>query len=260
MRRDNIFWGAALILFGVLLFLQQSGIIANVFTFFWPITLILVGGWLILSVYWRGDQSLDETFSIPLGEAKRVEYKFSHGAGQIEIRGGASSGQAIVGSTGMGMNHGSQLNGDGLEVHVEAGPSIIPIIGPSQGIWKFQLTQEVPITLSVEAGASSIDINLVDVLATRIELSTGASSSNVTLPARGQSFLEVESGAASVNIRVPEATSARIHVEEGVSAINVDTNRFPSLSSNLYQSSDFDTATDRSEINIESGLGSVNVK
>jgi hypothetical protein len=82
----------------------------------------------------------------------------------------------------------------------------------------------------------------------------------VTLPARGASFLDVESGAASVNIRVPEATSARIHVEEGVSAINVDTNRFPRLNSNLYQSSGFDTAVDRAEINIESGLGSVTVK
>ena len=260
MKRDNIFWGAALILFGVLLFLQQSGIIANIFTFFWPITLILVGGWLILSVYWRGDQSVEETFSIPLGEAKRVDYKFSHGAGQIEIHGGASAGMALVGTTAMGMNHRNRLNGESLEVKVEAGPSLVPFIGPSQGVWRFQLTKEVPITLSMEAGASSIDINLLDLQATRIELSTGASSSNVTLPAHGASFLDVESGAASVNIRVPEATAARIHVEEGVSAISVDTNRFPRLNSSLYQSPDFDTATDRAEINIESGLGSVTVK
>ena len=260
MRRDNLFWGAALILFGILLVLQQSGIIANVFTFFWPITLILVGGWLILSVYWRGDPSLEETFSIPLGEAKRVEYKFSHGAGQIEIHGGTPSGTALVGTTGMGMNQRNRLNGDRLEVKVEAGPSLVPFIGPSQGVWRFQVTQEVPITLSVEAGASSIDIDLRDVQATHVELSTGASSSNVTLPARGASLLDVESGAASVNIRVPEATAARIRVEEGVSAINVDTNRFPRLNSGLYQSTDFDAAADRAEINIESGLGSVTVK
>ena len=260
MRRDNIFWGAALILFGILLVLQQSGVVSNVFTFFWPITLILVGGWLILSVYWRGDPAAEETFSIPLGAAKRVEYKFSHGAGQIEIHGGTPAGTALVGSTGMGMNHRNRLNGDRLEVKVEAGPSLVPFIGPSQGVWRFQLTQEVPVRLSVEAGASSIDLNLRDVQATHVELSTGASSSNVTLPARGASFLEVESGAASVNIRVPEATAARIRVKEGVSAINVDTNRFPRLDSGLYQSADFDTAADRAEINIESGLGSVTVK
>jgi hypothetical protein len=260
MRRDNIFWGTALILFGVLLFLQQQGIIANIFTFFWPITLILVGGWLILSVYWQPDRSLEETFSVPLGEAKRVEYKFSHGAGQIKIHGGASSGQALIGTTAAGMNHRSKLNGDRLEVQVEAGPSFVPFIGPSAGIWHFQLTQEVPVTLSVDAGASSVDIDLIDVQATHVELNTGASSSNVTLPAHGASLLDVEAGVASVDIRVPEATAARIRVDEGMSAVNVDTNRFPRLDSRLYQSSNFDTAVDRAEINIEAGLGSVSVK
>jgi hypothetical protein len=85
MRRDNIFWGGALILLGVLLFLQAQGIISNIFTFFWPIALILVGGWLIMSVYWRSDEASDDTFSIPLGEAKSVKYSFAHGAAQIEI-------------------------------------------------------------------------------------------------------------------------------------------------------------------------------
>ena len=260
MRRDNIFWGAALILFGVLLLLQERGIISNIFTFFWPLTLILVGGWLILSVYWRSDRSLEETFSVPLGEAKSVKYKFSHGAGQIEIHGGTPSGTALVGTTAVGMNHRSQLNGDRLEVQVEAGPSFVPFIGPAQGVWRFQLSQEVPVVLLVEAGASSLDINLREVQATRVELRTGASSSNVTLPMRGASLLDVEAGAASVNIRVPETAAARIRVKEGVTAVNVDTNRFPRLDSGVYQSPNYDNAVDRAEINIESGLGSVSVK
>lgn len=260
MRRDNIFWGIALILFGVLLVLQERNIISNVFTYFWPLTLILVGGWLILSVYWRSDQSSEATFSVPLGDAKRVEYKFSHGAGQIEIHGGTPSGSALVGTTAVGMNHRSKLNGDRLEVHVEAGPSFVPFIGPSQGIWRFQLTQEVPVTLRVEAGASSVDIDLRDVLASRVQLNTGASSSNVTLPAHGASILDVEAGAASVNIRVPESTAARIRVDEGMTSVNVDTNRFPRLDSGLYQSSNFDSVADHAEINIKSGLGSISVK
>jgi hypothetical protein len=80
------------------------------------------------------------------------------------------------------------------------------------------------------------------------------------MPAHGASLLDVESGAASLNIRVPEATAARIRVKESVMALDVDTNRFPRLDSGIYQSSNFDTASDRSEINIESGLGSVSVK
>jgi len=260
MKRDNVFWGSALIIAGILLFLQVQGIISNVFTYFWPVALILVGGWLILSVFWRPERTAEETFAVPLGAAKSLKFKLSHGAGQIQISGGAPTGQALVGSSAAGMNQQNRLNGDRLEVQVEAGPSFIPFIGPSEGVWRFQLTQEIPTTLIVESGASSMDIDLKDVRATHVELKTGASSSNVTMPARGASLLDVEAGAASVNIRVPEATAARVRVKEGVTAVNVDTTRFPRLDSGMYQSPNFDTAVDRAEINIESGLGSVSVK
>ncbi|MGZ9234229.1 MAG: LiaI-LiaF-like domain-containing protein [Anaerolineales bacterium] len=260
MNRDNIFWGTALILVGVLLFLQTQGIITNVFRYFWPLALILVGGWLILNVYWRPTPSAGETFMIPLGTAKSARFTVSHGAGQLEITGGAPVGQALVGSSAAGMDQHSRSEGERLEVRISAGPSFVPFIGPSEGIWRFQLTQEVPLTLKVESGASSLNLDLRDVLATHIELETGASSSNVTMPARGVSLLDVEGGVASVNVRVPETTSARIRVKEGAASVNVDTTRFPRLDSGLFQSADFDTAVNRAEINVESSLGSVSVK
>jgi hypothetical protein len=259
MKRDNIFWGTALILVGVLLFLQTQGIIGNVFRYFWPLALILVGGWIILNVYWPSSRS-EETFVVPLGAAKSARFKFSHGAGQLQITSGAPMGQALVGSSAVGMNKHSRVDGDRLEVNVEAGPSFVPFLGPSQGVWRFQLTQEIPCTLVVESGASSLDIDLKDVLATHVELSTGASSSNVTVPARGVSLLDVEAGAASVNIHVPDGTEARIRVEEGVNSVSVDTDRFPRLDSGRYQSSGYDMAADRADINIEAGLGSVSVR
>src|SRR5215208_1862014 len=158
MKRDSIFLGITLIIVGVLLFLQTQGIITNIFTYFWPIALMLVGGWIILGVYWRPAPSAVETFTIPLGVAKSAKFRFSHGAGQIEISGGAPVGQALVGSSAVGMNRENWLDGDRLEVKVEAGPSFVPFIGPSEGVWRFQLTNEIPLTLIIEAGASSLDI------------------------------------------------------------------------------------------------------
>lgn len=260
MRRDNLFWGTALILVGVLLYLQTQGYIRNVIPYLWPLALILVGGWIILGVYWRPALSEEETFVVPLGMAKSARFRFSHGAGQIEISGGAPVGQALVGSSAVGMNKHSHLDGDKLDVRVEAGPSFLPFLGPSQGIWRFQLTQEIPLTLVVESGASSLNIDLKDVLASHVELNTGASSSNVTVPARGVSLLDIDAGAASVNVRVPAATAARIRVQEGVNSVNIDTNRFARLDSGFYQSTGYDTAADRADINIEAGLGSVTVR
>lgn len=260
MRRANIFWGFFLILLGALFFLQARGIIENVFDFIFPLALVLIGGWIILNVFWKPDlASDDETFSFDLQSAKNVRYKFAHGAGQIQISGGAPAGKAIVGSSAVGMNTESRMDGDRLTVEVSAGPSVIPFIGPSSGVWRYQLTQEVPVTLEVDAGASGLEIDLKDVLASRIELSTGASSVNLTVPSRCASLLDVEAGAASINIRVPSGIAARIRFDGGMTAMNVDTNRFPKIDSGFYQSSDFDSVTNRAEINIEGGLGSITV-
>jgi len=260
MRRDNIFWGGVMILFGVLFLLQAQGVINNVFRLFWPLILILIGGWMVANVIWKPSRAADETFSIALREAKSVRYKFSHGAAQIHIGGGAPPGQALVGSSAVGMNHRNHLDGDRLSVRVEAGPSLIPFLGPADGVWRYQLTQEVPVELELEAGASTLNVDLKAVLATHIELKTGASSVNMTLPANGASLLDVKAGAASINLRVPDATAARIRVKEGVTSLSVDTNRFPQLDSGIYQSPNFESATVRTEIIVEAGVGSITVK
>ena len=260
MRRNNIFWGAALILLGTLFLLQQQGAIDNAFDFFWPLILMLVGGWIVLNVFWKPSAPSGETFSVPLRDAKSVKYKFNHGAAQINISGGAPAGMALVGSSAVAASHKSRLDGDRLEVKVDTGPSFIPIIGPNDGVWRYQITQAVPVALSIEAGASTFEIDLRDVSAARIELKVGASTIDMTLPARGASLLDIQGGAATFNLRVPDSTAARIRVEEGVTAVSVDTNRFPKFDSGMYQSPNYDTAVDRAEINIEAGLGSVSVK
>jgi len=258
MKRNNIFWGGVLILLGVLFLLQTSNIIPSIFPYLWPLGLILLGLWMVISVYWRSGSS-DETFSISLQNAKSVRYKFSHGAGQIEIKGGAPAGQALVGSSAEGMNEKSRLDGDMLEVHVEAGASFMPFIGPSGGVYRFQLSNEVPATVRVETGASQLDMDLTDVLASEIRLQTGASNSNVTLPARGVSHLDLEAGAASINLRIPNGVSGRVRLKEGLTSLNIDTSRFPQVDTRLYQSADYDTAVNRAEISVEAGLGSITI-
>jgi hypothetical protein len=259
MRRDNIFWGGALILVGVLFLLQAQNIIPSIWPFIWPTALILFGLWLIISVYWKSDTE-GEIFSIPLDNAKTVKYKFSHGAGQIEITGGAPMGQALSGLAADGVSKKSRLDGDRLSVSVEAGASFVPFIGPSGGVFRFQLSNDVPAIISVETGASQLDMDLTDVPASEIRLQTGASSSRVTLPARGASHMDLEAGAASIDIRIPDGVSGRVRIKEGLTSLNIDKSRFPQVDTRLYQSPDYDTAENRAELNIEAGVGSITIK
>jgi hypothetical protein len=260
MKRDNIFWGAVLILFGVLFLLQNAGYITNVFALFWPLILILVGGWIVLGVFWKPTLDAADTFSVPLGAAKHVRYRFSHGAAQIQITGGAPAGLAILGSSAVGMNFHSHSDGDRLQIKVDTGPSFIPVLGPAGGMWRYQITEAVPVSLTIEAGASTFEVDLKDVPASEIELKAGASTFNVTLPARGVSRLDLEGGAASFNLRIPEGTAARINAVADFTALNVDTNRFPQQGSGIYQSPDFDTAPNRTDIRLRAGVGSITVK
>ena len=258
MNRDNIFWGGALILLGTLFLLQTQNIIPSIWPYIWPLALILLGLWIIISVYWRSGEG--EIFSIPLDNAQTVKYKFSHGAGQIDIKGGAPAGQAITGLTADGVNRKSQLIGDRLDGRIEAGASFIPFIGPPGGIFRFQLSNEVPAIISVETGASQLDMDLTDVPASEIRLQTGASSSKITLPARGTSHMDLEAGAASIDIRIPDGVAGRIRIKEGLTSLNIDISRFPQVDTRLYQSADYDSAENRTELNIEAGVGSISIK
>jgi hypothetical protein len=264
MRIGNIFWGVILIVLGGLFFLQASGMITDVLGWFWPVFLILLGAWVLGQRFFprltRGGQS--GTFSIPLQGATKVDVDFDHGAGAVVFSAGAPAGIAMTGSQANGVEVKSSLKGDTLAIDLDAGPTFLPFLGPDNGEWRFQLSGEVPVSIKVDAGASSMDFDMTGVKLAFLGVDTGASSLRVKLPAgAGQTLLSVESGAASIDISVPIGVAARIRAEQGASSMSIDQARFPLLSSagGLYQSADYDSAANRVEINLDGGANSVNV-
>ena len=125
--------------------------------------------------------------------------------------------------------------------------------------WEVQLNNDVPLRLKVEAGASQTDLDLTDLKVTELKLSTGASSTTVTLPAHaGLTNAKIEAGAAAVKLHVPGGVAARIRAKGGLASIDIDETRFP-RTGDEYRSPDFDTAANRVEMRIETGVGSVRV-
>ena len=133
------------------------------------------------------------------------------------------------------------------------------MLGPNEGVWHYQLTKDVPAEVTIEAGASTFEVDLKETLVSRVELKVGASTVDLTMPARGSSILDIEGGAATFNVRIPDGTAARIDRTEGFVALNVDTDRFPE-SDTGYQSHNYETATDRVSISLRAGVGTVNIK
>jgi len=266
MRRGNIFWGMILIILGVLFFLQARGLIADVLGWFWPVLLILLGLWVLAGRFlpgFLGGASGGQTFSIDLQGAAKVDIDFDHGAGAVVFAGGAPAGVAILGSQATGIDVKSHLSGTGLSIDLDAGPTFIPFLGPDNGEWRFLLTQEVPVAIKVDAGASHLDFDMTDVMLTYLGVDTGASTLKVKLPVNaGHTLVDVESGAATVEILVPANVAARIRFEQGISSIEIDEQRFPlfAASANLRQSADYDSAANKVEINLEGGANSVKIR
>jgi hypothetical protein len=260
MRNGSLFWGFLLIAVGGLFALQAMNIIENVTNFLWPLFLIALGAWILWGAFAR--PSLEPgsagSFSIDLQGASRVAFDLDHGAGQVLVAGGAPAGIAVSGVQATGINVASELEQESLHVKVEAGPSFLPFLGPDGGAWQFQLTNEVPLSLDVDAGAASLRFDLSQVKLSSFKLDTGASSVSLILPAEGQPLVEIESGAASVDITVPQSMAARIRSEAGASSLSVEP-RLEYRGDGLYQSANFETAVNRVEIRLEGGANSVSI-
>jgi hypothetical protein len=113
--------------------------------------------------------------------------------------------------------------------------------------------------LELETGANEARIDLSELLVTDLRLGSGASSTQITMPANaGSTRAKISTGAASVKVRIPQGVAARIQARGGLASILVDSARFP-RSSGIYESSDYAAATNKIDLDIETGVGSVEV-
>jgi hypothetical protein len=241
--------------------LRTAGLIpGDVWGWFWPLALILVGGWILLEgLAPRRDFATLEKFSVPLEGAREASFSINHGMGQVDLSAGADPGDFLTGSIGMGMKHSSRLNGDRLEVKVEAGPSFVPFIGPEGGTWRYRLNGEVPTSIKVEAGASRLDLDLTDLRVSYFSFSGGASNLNLKLPARmANTLVDIDAGATSIDLRIPQGVAGRIRVKS-VGSLHIDEARFPRRDGGIYQSADYDSAGLRAEVNLDGGATSINI-
>ncbi len=261
-RNNNLLWGGLILLLGVLFLLQTTGLIHfNVASLIWPLFLIGLGLWFLWGLNQRGRVAPPEAGAVPLGDARRGRIHLHHGAGRLAIAAGAPADQLASGSFGGGLEYTTRRDGDLLDVTMQprtrsAGPWSWT---PGMLDWSVNLNSAIPLALTVESGANDARLDLTNLLLTDLVLKTGASSTHVLLPASaGFTRVRTESGVASVTMQVPAGVAAQIRIKSGLSGISVDTNRFP-RQGDLYRSPDYDTAANKVEIEVETGVGSVAV-
>jgi LiaI-LiaF-like transmembrane region len=261
MRRGELFWGILLVVLGGLFALKQAGYLAgDVFSWFWPVFIIAAGVWVVLGTGSRSQpRPSQENLSIPLQGAKTASLRIDSGVGRISLGAGAKGGDFVTGVQAPGMNHTEGLNGDHLEVSIEAGPSVFPFLGPEGGVWQYSLDARTPTTIAIHSGATRLDVDLKDLNVTRFSFQGGASSLNLTLPATVESMAaDIEAGAAGIELRVPDGVALRLRAKT-VGSVIVDEGRFPRRDLDLYESPDYDVAARRADVSVEGGATSLRV-
>lgn len=259
MHRGEIFWRSVLVVLGALCFLKAAGYLTgDVFGWFWPLMIMAAGAWILLGGFEGRDRhTASEKFSVPLAVARSASLTIEHGAGHVEMRSGADSGDFLTGVAGIGISHSAHLNGDTPEVRIEAGPSFIPFIGSEGGVWECRLNPDVPTAIVVQSGASRMDFDLTDLRVTRFSFEGGASRLDLALPAKVENALfDIEAGAATIELRVPPGLALRFRTNI-VGALRVDEARFPLLGPGLYQTADIETAKCRADVTVDGGATSV---
>ncbi len=264
MRRGSIFWGVIIIVVGIFLLVAQFFPGINVWGLIWPIFLILLGVWFLVGRR-LGDSNLAvEQVNVPLSDIREAHIRLHHGAGRLEIGAAAAPDTLLSGLFAGGVEQRLDRQGSAASLDLRTNTDVFvgwPGVNATGGLtWNVNLTRDIPLRLELETGASETRLDLQELLVTELVLKTGASSTIATLPARaGLTRVNVQAGAASVELRVPEGVAARIQVKSGLAGIHIDSNRFPA-SMNGYATPGFDTAANRADINVETGVGSIDIR
>ena len=266
MRRGSLFWGAVLVILGILVLLDNLGILGGVsiWNVFWPLLLIFFGlSFLWGSVFGRRVTEAEQV-NIPVNGIEEARLRLRHGAGRLTLSAGASPGNLLEASCAGGIDYQTRREGNTMNLNLRMPSNRIWGVPwnwfPGQTDCSLRLNSDIGISFDINTGASDSRLDLEDLRVPDIRLQTGASSTHLTLPkSAGHTRVDIESGVASLSLRVPQGVAARIQVKGGLSGVKVDTQRF-ARSGSVYQSADYDSAANKADIYIQTGVGSVDIR
>jgi hypothetical protein len=216
IKSSHFFWGGILILLGGLFLVDSLGILEiNLWGIFWPLLLILFGLWVLLGYFMRGSPVKAEESAVPLEGARQALIRLNHGAGRLVLGPGAGPMELVSGSFGGGLSTRTRQDGDNFELTMRIREGGFPVIffpwfwGPHSYLdWNLRLTDEIPLDIRLNTGASDTRLDLTDLQVINLRVDTGASATDIKLP-DGVAYTKVivKAGAASVKLQEPRTFS-----------------------------------------------------
>lgn len=295
-RRPGVLGPLLLITLGVLFLLANLGYLDSTFWLsliqFWPLLLILAGIEILLGrsrigqlvvllvsvvaiggVIWflinpnqlvPGGGLVATPISQPVENVQSADLELNLGVGELDL--GAldtSSTDWILGTVSAPGNRQILVESESnsgvaaLKISSEGGSTFFG--NPSER-WNLDLSPAIPINLSVDAGVggSKLDLNALNI--PQLDVNTGVGGLQVVMPAHaGTVSATLDGGVGGLTVLIPEGVPARIRTSTGVGGLSINQSRFPNIGEDLYSSPDYDTATNRIDLSVDSGVGGITI-
>lgn len=291
-----IFWGFAFIGIGVMLLLDNLGIVdvhlGNLWQL-WPVLLIGAGismlslrGWLAALVslvmvaalgllswlvavdnpYYGSNSSWSSEQVTSVGEdiatdAKQLDLTLKTGAIDLTLNSKSSENgyTAELNSSHLSLSQSSGDVRDGIQYATITTESKNNWwIGPIKNNMSVALTEQVPLSLRVDTGASSVSGDLSGAQLQSLTLKAGASSIDLKFGALVKKLdIAIDAGASSVKLSVPKDTGVRVETDNGLSHTSFE--GVDKQSDGVYESKDFAKADKQIVIKAKVGVSSFEV-
>ena len=268
IRKSSIFWGSVLILLGGIFLIESLGIIEiNLWGIIGPVLLILFGAWVMIGYFMKEEPGEMETVSIPVNNTRKAIINLQHGIGKLVLESGTEPGEILQGTFTQGVVHSTKKQGDRTMINLKLSNRGFPVIifpwfiGTNQQFrWTLRLSKEIPLELIMKIGANEAILDLSELNIEKLRLETGVSSTLLKLPASASyTNAVISAGVVSLTIDIPEHVAAKIRYSGGLMDFRIDRSRFPKTGG-FYQSPDYDSASQKVDLKIDGGIGSVNIK
>lgn len=131
---------------------------------------------------------------------------------------------------------------------------------PNSEDWTIGLSREVPLSIELDAGASSSTLDLSHLQVTDLRVKAGVGRMDILFPAEGKDMTaRLEGGVGELVLRIPESLAAHIRVNGGLGNKEL-AERFVQVEDDVYETNGYASAENRVEIRVDGGLGTLRVQ
>jgi len=266
--RDIIadWWPVALIVLGLAVLLTGSG---PSFGILLLVALVVFGSY-VYSSFGAGFRHL--RISPPRGNAQVQVFTEALPAGITESTVSVSfaGGHLSIEGASEGLARGSLTyyevkpvwsavqRGNAVDLTISQGQGEVIPTGESANDWRLSLSDQIPMDISVRAGATSANLDLRQVKLRTLDISCGAASLVLRFPQEPQMKASVRTGAASVELHVPAGVGLKINNANPLMNKSFE-NQGLQKSGNSYVSKEFGQAKSNLEIEVTAAASSVRI-